>query len=155
MLYWGKLLREAGIDPTDLQTVTHDRKKWKRLVKERMKWLDTWEKSAGHHWKGERGERNVGIYETGVHVCGVCGKVCRSKGGLVVHRRRMHEVSTKKKEFKCEACNESFLISINGVDFHFPPWKTTDSRFLAYPTFSSQICNLFGFVQFSLVFLIF
>ena len=78
-----------------------------------MKWLDIWEKSGGHHWKGERGERNVGIHDTGVYVCGVCGKVCRSKGGLVVHRRRLHEVSSKKKEFVCEACKESFRQEAN------------------------------------------
>ena len=74
VLYWKKLLREAGIDWTDLGEVTSDRKKWKKLVKERMEKLDKWEKSKGHRWTGgvvERNERSV--EETG-YVCRVCNK---------------------------------------------------------------------------------
>ena len=46
--YWKKLLREAGIDCTDLDGVTEDRKKWKAMVKERMGKLEKWEWSKGH-----------------------------------------------------------------------------------------------------------
>ena len=107
--YWKKLLREAGIDWTDLAEVTKDRKGWKRLVKVRMERLDKWEKCQGHKWVGERVERNERreAAETGFE-CKVCRKVCKSKGGLTVHRRRMHEVSVRKKEFKCEDCEEVF-----------------------------------------------
>ena len=42
--YWKKLLREAGINWTDLAVRTGDRKKWKRRVKERMNTLNKWEK---------------------------------------------------------------------------------------------------------------
>ena len=65
---------------------------------ERMKKLDIREKSRGHKWTGERVEqRNEerGAMATSGFVC----RVCKSKGGLTVHRRRMHEVSAKRKEF--------------------------------------------------------
>ena len=44
---------------------------------------------------------------------GVCTKACKSKGGLMVHRRRMHKVSAKRKEFKCEECEEVFRQEAN------------------------------------------
>ena len=57
--------------------------------------------------------RNARIEEV-VFVCDVCGKVCKSKGGLVVHRRRMHEISPKKKMFECgKGCGETFKQEAN------------------------------------------
>ena len=113
LCYWKKLLREAGIDWTDLDNVTKDRKKWRKMVKERMDNLEKWEKSKGHHWSGGQVERNVVRRAVLEFICGVCGKVCKSKGGLVVHRRRMHEVSERKKIFNCEACGENFRQEAN------------------------------------------
>ena len=52
VLYWKKLLREAGIDYTRIGQHTRDRKKWKGRVKERMEELKTWERSKGHKWRG-------------------------------------------------------------------------------------------------------
>ena len=37
--YWKKLLKEAGIDFTEIGKLTADRKEWKRRVNERMKHL--------------------------------------------------------------------------------------------------------------------
>ena len=110
------MMKEAGIEWTDLGEVTSDRKGWKSRVMERMKKLDIWEKSKGHKWSGGRVEqRNEGrgAMATGGFVCRVCQKVCKSKGGLTVHRRRMHEVSAKGKEFKCEECEEVFRQEAN------------------------------------------
>ena len=45
--------------------------------------------------------------------CEDCGKVCKSKGGLTIHRRRMHEVSVKKRVFKCDECKGEFLQEAN------------------------------------------
>ena len=109
VMYWKKLLKEAGIDWTNLGELTKDRKEWKKIVKERMAVLETWEKSRGHHWRGEVVERNVVATAAPTEfVCSVCGKRCKSKGGLVIHRRRIHEVSSKKKMFRCEGCQEEF-----------------------------------------------
>ena len=76
----------------------------------RMERLDKWEKCQGHRWTGERVERKEqkGITEPEGFVFKKCKKVRKSKGGLTVHRRRMHEVSARKKEFKCEECKEVF-----------------------------------------------
>ena len=49
-------------------------------------------------------------------LCRVCGKICKSKAGLVVHRRRMHEESSKKKKFVCEGCSMDFRQEANLVN---------------------------------------
>ena len=111
--YWRKLLREAGIDWTDINGKTKDRKVWKASVQERMRWLEKWEKSRGHLWEGESMERNKAGEKEVEFVCDVCQKKCKSKGGLVIHRRRMHEVSARKKVFECEGCRQSFQQEAN------------------------------------------
>ena len=52
-------------------------------------------------------ERNEKVVDEEL-VCNVCGRECKPKAGLVIHRRRMHELSGKRKEFKCEECEEIF-----------------------------------------------
>ena len=64
-------------------------------------------------WQGEPGERNRAKEKEMVFVCGVCDKRCKSKGGLVIHRRRMHEVSERKKVFECEGCRQEFQQEAN------------------------------------------
>ena len=88
ILYWKKLLREAGIDWTRIGRLTADRKEWKRIVKERRAHLAKWEESKGHSWQGPAIERNVTKEDRRefVFVCEVCGKVCKSKAGLTIHR---------------------------------------------------------------------
>ena len=78
--YWKKLMREAGLDPTNAAALTADRKKWRRLVGERMRHLDKYERSLGKKWQGEQVTRNV-VRVEGALVCEVCDKVCKSKGG--------------------------------------------------------------------------
>ena len=53
-------------------------------------------------------EHNIKRTEAFVFVCDVCARVCKSKAGLVNHRRRMHEESASKKTFKCEKCMNEF-----------------------------------------------
>ena len=104
-------MREAGVDWTRIGRLTEDRKKWKEMVRLRMKRIQEWEWSQGHQWSGQVvRERNVSREEnrSGIHECEECGLVCKSKGGLTVHRRRMHEVSVLKKKFVCERCRTEF-----------------------------------------------
>ena len=76
--------------------------------------MDKWEKSRGHKWTGGEVVRNEIREAVAVFDCRICGKVCKSKGGLVVHRRRMHEVSSKKKMFECgKGCGETFKQEAN------------------------------------------
>ena len=73
-----------------------------------------WERRRGHTWRGEEIVRNAIRIEEVVFVCDVCWKVCKSKGGLVVHRRRMHEISAKKKMSECgKGCGETFKQEAN------------------------------------------
>ena len=80
-----------------------------------MDHLRQWEWSRGHNWLGEEVERNVPreVVQEFVFVCEVCGKVCKSKAGLTIHRKRMHEESNLKKLFKCDACDKSFKQEAN------------------------------------------
>merc|ERR1712055_1144647 len=60
------------------------------------------------------GTRNAAKEEEVGFVCEVCDKRCKSKGGLVVHRRRMHEVSKMKKTFECgKGCGDVFKQEAN------------------------------------------
>ena len=113
VLYWRKLVREAGLDGTNIGNLTKDRKVWKGLVQERMKYLDEWERSKGNKWQGRRDVRNK-KWTDGRLECDVCGRLCKSKAGLVNHRRRTHdEVSKLKKKFECAKCKEIFMSESN------------------------------------------
>ena len=116
MLYWKKLLREAGIDYTRIGQLTKDRKKWKEVVRERMEVLRQWEWSRGHKWQGEVPEKRDATREERtdlVFMCDYCGKVCKSKAGLTIHVKRMHEESVAKKKFSCDKCGEVFKQEAN------------------------------------------
>ena len=107
------MLREAGIDWTEVERLTSDRKGWKEKMAERMEHLDRWERQKGHGYRWEQGEerlvRNVGRGE-GELVCRCegCGKVCRNKVGLVMHEKRMHRVNEERGRLKCERCGRGF-----------------------------------------------
>ena len=113
VLYWRRVLREAGIDWTEVERLTSDRKGWKEKVAERMEHLDRWERQKGHGYRWEQGEerlvRNVMRVE-GELVCRYegCGKVCRNKAGLVMHEKRVHRVNEEKGRLKCERCGRGF-----------------------------------------------
>ena len=49
-------------------------------------------------------------------LCGVqgCTKRCKSKSGLTIHERRMHERA--RKEFKCNKCQKSFPAETNWIN---------------------------------------
>ena len=113
VLYWKKLLREAGLDWTRIGQLTSDRRVWKGRVRERMDHLRKWEWSQGHKWEGAQMERNVPKEEESVFQCDVCAKVCKSKAGLVIHRKRMHDASSMKKLFKCDTCAKEFKQEAN------------------------------------------
>lgn len=115
LLYWMKLLREAGIDHTRIDELTADRKAWKATVMTRMKHLEDWERKGAKSWQGERGERNkVRERETGAMFrCEICNQLCKSKGGLGAHKFRKHNISSLKKVFKCDECAEEFTQEAN------------------------------------------
>ena len=116
VLYWKKLLREAAIDYTRIGALTKDRKVWKALVKERMEWVNEWEKEKGHGAMAEPRDRIMPKVAEVKWDCEVCGRVCKSKAGLTIHKKRVHEVSEKKKKFVCFGCKEVFKQEANLVN---------------------------------------
>ena len=113
VFYWRKLIREAGLDCTKIGEMTKDRKAWKNTVKERMKHLDQYEQSKGNKWSGQWLSRNKEVEQPTSLSCEICGKSCRSKGGLTNHQRRMHNVSKLKKSFSCKKCGNVFPQEAN------------------------------------------
>ena len=113
-LYWKKLLKEAGMDYTKVNNLTKDRKEWRRIVRVRSNHKHEWERKAAHSFDGEdRGQRNVECELEEIFECEYCEKICRSKAGLVLHIKRMHEISTIKKNFDCDKCKLSFTLEAN------------------------------------------
>ena len=58
-MYWKRLLKEAGIDWTRIEGLTKDRKEWKQVVRDRMNYLEEWERRGGNKVDEDRGSRNV------------------------------------------------------------------------------------------------
>ena len=108
------MLREAGVNWSNIGRLTQERPQWKKIVKDRMEHLKQWEWSKGHSWQGDPLQRATKeeAKKDGWE-CEVCEKICKSKAGLTVHRRRMHEVSTMKRKFSCDSCDEEFSQEAN------------------------------------------
>ena len=115
ILYWKKLLKEAGIDWTRIEALTKVRKEWKQVVRDRMKYLEEWERRGGNKVDEVRGDRNVRVTAEEVFICDYedCRKVCKSKAGLTVHRKRIHEKSSQKVMFTCDRCMDTFSQDAN------------------------------------------
>ena len=113
------MLKEAQIDHTDINRITKDKKEWKATVNARMRHIAEWEESGAHGVDRERGPRTSPIpVVTNNLVCDFegCGKVCASKAGLTIHRRKMHEISKEKRVFKCQGCDEEFSQEANLIN---------------------------------------
>ena len=82
-----------------------------------MKRIEEWEWSRGNQWRGRvyGGSRDARWEKDREDElkCEECGKICKNKGGLTIHRKRMHEVSSKKKQFKYGECGGTFSQEAN------------------------------------------
>ena len=59
-LYWKKLLREGGMDYTNINKLTLKRKEWKKdTVMKRMQHLEKWETRGAKRNSEERGKRKT------------------------------------------------------------------------------------------------
>ena len=112
VLYWRKLVREAGVDWTEVGDLAADRGKWKEIIKERMEHLEEYDRSKGNLRTRQEAtviERNTIREQTEDElVCGVedCRRRCKSKAGLKIKQIRMHKEA--RKEFRCERCGMIF-----------------------------------------------
>jgi len=108
VLYWKKLLNECGVDWTDVERLCGNRDEWKKVVKERMNHVDVWERQRGHRYEWQGDKRMIDRNERRVidFVCRYegCGKVCRSKAGLVMHQKWKHRAPRERVTFQCGKC---------------------------------------------------
>ena len=108
VLYWKRMLREAGVDVTDVERLVGDRKGWKKRVEGRMDYLYRRECQKGMKYEWEESEesmeRNSKVVERLVCRYDGCGKVCRSKAGLTMHEKKMHRVPNERVRFACSIC---------------------------------------------------
>ena len=108
VLYWKRLLREAGIDWTDIERIVEDRDGYRELVRERVGHIEKWDRQKGHKYVWEEGEESIGrsVSRDLDLVCRWegCGKVCLSKGGLTLHQKRVHRAPEDRVRFRCDRC---------------------------------------------------
>ena len=110
--YWKKLIREAGWDWTEIDQITSDRNKWRKMIDERMKHLEGYERGRGHHRLPDVEvieTRNIRREETEEDlICKIdeCGKKCKSKARFKIHRNRMHK--ERVRTFRCGRGNAPF-----------------------------------------------
>ena len=110
VLYWRRVMAEAGVDPMEVERLTGDRRGWKAKVGERVQHLELWEAQKGHGYRWRQGEERVERSqraEVGL-VCGYegCGKRCKTKGGLAIYQKRMHREMGGRVNFRCGACGK-------------------------------------------------
>ena len=115
VLYWKRIIKEAGMDWTKIGQITKDRKIWRKAVKTRMKYLEKWERRKGKKIPEMSGHRNQDPGTVLSLVCSYegCGRICLTKTGVTNHERRIHEISSQKKMFKCDKCDKNFLGKSN------------------------------------------
>ena len=74
-----------------------------------MNHLDKWERQRGHRYEWAPGEipldRNVRAPRGLVCEYEGCGRVCKSKAGLVAHQRRIHRPAENRVQFFCSKCS--------------------------------------------------
>ena len=102
LLYWKKILKEAGIERTRADELAADRKTWRKKVNEKMEHLAKWERSRGHFNGEDVGPRNAAPTKETSTICAQCDKVCKSKAGLRIHVKRIHE------DPQCRKCKTTF-----------------------------------------------
>ena len=105
--YWNRLVKEAGVNPTQIDYLTSDRKKWRSIVRERMKHLSKWEYQQGNQAEitEQVDSRNIKPAVSS-RQCQDCNMTCKSAAGLSIHRKRMHTQTTIT--FTCAKCLMSF-----------------------------------------------
>ena len=109
VLYWRRVLIEAGVDPMEVEKVTKDRTEWKKVVKERVEHIDLWVAQKGHEYQWRQGEERIERSqrrERGL-ICEYegCGKRCKTKAGLTIHQKRMHREGDRVM-FECARCGK-------------------------------------------------
>ena len=114
--YWRRLLREAGVDWTNVENLTKDRKEWRRIIQGRRTFLMEWESKMSERRSNEATptrSQHITQSEEEEWICRWenCGKVCKNKTGRSHHERMMHREKTEP--VPCPKCGETFTERSN------------------------------------------
>ena len=109
MLFWKRIMSEAGIDWSDVGWLAGDRSGWKKLVNERLNHLDVYERQLAHGYVWRDGKERLAWNERRVIEdlrCRYegCESLFRSTAGLVRHESMMHRRVDGRVRFACEDC---------------------------------------------------
>ena len=98
-------MKEAGIDPTNLDTLTANRKEWREIIKKRTNRVERWERSHGNREAPAEFPRNTEVARRDL-TCPECQKACKSAGGLSIHIKRIHR--QPRNQILCPTCQKEF-----------------------------------------------
>ena len=59
LTYWHKLLKEANIEPYKIERIEMDRTKWRNVVKDRMRYIEQFEKQSGNQHRRHENEELI------------------------------------------------------------------------------------------------
>ena len=114
MGYWRQLLKEAGVEVESVEKLVMNRKEWKEMIQNRMKFLQSFDEQKGKKYEKKPGE--VDIIERSQEKkedqirCTYhgCGRFFRTKAGLTIHQKRTHKEINEAPTFTCNKCGKNF-----------------------------------------------
>ena len=112
--YWRRLLMEAGVEVDSVEKLMLNRKVWKEMIQNRMKFPQSFDEQKGKKYEKMAGEVDIiersqekkedqirCIYEG-------CGRFFRTKVGLTIHQKRTHRKTDEAPNFTCSKCEKNF-----------------------------------------------
>ena len=114
LTYWHKLLKEANIKAHEVERIAMDRAKWKNVVKDRMRYIEKFEKQLGHQYIRHENEELIkrrSQYEVwNDNKCKYkrCGRTFRTRAGVVIHQKGLDRTMENATTFRCQKCNSEF-----------------------------------------------
>jgi hypothetical protein len=115
VLYWKRVLKDAGIDWTDAGRLAEDRKGWREVVERHMCSMEREERRNANSSPGDNAAGNERTVVRRPELGNTlrckwpgCTKICKNKGGLAIHQRRMHGAASSKAVFECDRCHGTF-----------------------------------------------
>ena len=103
----------------EIQTKAQDRRLWRSMVEQRDKHVETWEKQQCKQQEDRMIQQIARVTTRNIRnelTCQECGKECKSKGGMTIHYKRMHnnqQEETREQQHKCKKCQQSFSQHAN------------------------------------------
>ena len=110
--YWRRLLKEAGVEVQSVEKLVMNRKEWKEMIQNRMKFLQSFGEQKGKKYAKKPDELDIVersqekkedqircIYQG-------CGRFFRTKAGLTLHQKRIHREINEAPTLTCNKCGK-------------------------------------------------